>query len=300
MTELQFIERYTRCPLCQSLAIQLSFKWKTYGHLLTWDRCTECGIVFQNPRLTVETIASLYTSTSYFGTNASDRSSGYVDFVENDSVRRSQSIKRLAKILEVSPKTTGKLLDVGSASGFFGAVAKENGFDVTCVEPSASLAEFGSSNYGLKFEVKTIDDCNFPPESFDVITLWGTDSHFLHPSQSFEKLFSFLKPGGTFAMSYQDFSHWIRKFFPNIKKSWNVMYNFDESSIEYMLKKHNLEIAYCELEWQTVSIDHILRVVRFPSFSGLQRLNLTVPAISFRVLIAKKPVTLLNEKVSFT
>lgn len=288
MLELTFIEVYKNCPLCKSSALQFSFKWITFNQELHWDQCTKCGIVFQNPRLTAESIASLYSATNYFGNNASDTNSGYMNFEENDSVRRLQSKKRLKKLLRFGSNAQRKLLDVGSASGFFGAVAKESGFYVTCVEPSTALAEFGIKNYGLKFETKTIDECDFPAESFDIITLWGTDSHFLNPDDSFERLLSFLKPGGIFAMTYQDFSHWIRKFFPNIKKSWNVMYNFDDSSVEYMLKKNKLEILTRELEWQTVSVDHILRVVRFHSIPGLHRVNLTLPAISFRLLIAKK------------
>ena len=46
---------------------------------------------------------------------------------------------------------SGRLLDVGSASGFFAVAARSRGFDVTCLEPATTLASYGRDEYGLDF-----------------------------------------------------------------------------------------------------------------------------------------------------
>jgi SAM-dependent methyltransferase len=283
-----FIDRYEQCPLCGSTQLTADFTFDINGAHLTWDRCSECRLVFQNPRLTEESIRSLYASTSYFGSNASNRLSGYVDYVKNDPMRIIQSRSRVAQIQKISGIKGGRLLDIGSASGFFGVAAREAGFEVTCLEPDAQLSEYGRTQYGLDFWCDTFDSCNIEPNSFDAITLWGTDSHFMHPLHSFEKIAEVLKTDGVLAMNYQNFDHVIRQVFPRIKVGWNVMYNFSDRSFDVLLRKLGLTLIYRGLEWQTVSVDHLFRVVRWKQPPAFRKGFLTLPAVSFPLVIAVK------------
>jgi len=202
-----------RCPLCDSGEITSAHAVDVGGTRLTWDRCKDCNLVFQNPRLAESAISALYGSQNYFGRECSGISAAYADYVRYDPIRIKQGRRRMRRIVDVAGVHGGRLLDVGSASGFFGVAAREAGFDVTCIEPDADLASYGSREYGLTFLVNILENCSLGCERYDVVTVWGTNSVLLHPLRSFEQLVASLKPDGVLAMNTQDFDHWIRRIF---------------------------------------------------------------------------------------
>ena len=119
------------------------------------------------------------------GYTASEKA-GYDQFTRHDSIRIAQSRRRIARIMKLTSVAGGHLLDVGSASGFFGVATREVGFDVTCVEPDKEFAAFGREKYGLTFLDRPLEHCFLQAASFDVVTVWGTDGVLLHPLHSFQ------------------------------------------------------------------------------------------------------------------
>jgi SAM-dependent methyltransferase len=255
---------------------------------LTWDRCIDCSLVFQNPRLDATAIATLYRSQDYFGRRCPSYSAAYVDYVRYDRARIEQGRRRMRRIVEISGIRGGRLLDVGSASGFFGVAARERGFDVTCIEPDVDLASYGRKAYGLTFLADTLENCSLEPECYEVITVWGASSVLLHPLRSFEQLVRALKPGGVLAMTTQDFDHWIRRIFPRLMIGWNVMFNLSSRSLDLLIRKLGLRLLYRRLEWQIVAVDHIFRVLRVRAPAAARFGVIAVPAVSFPLIIARK------------
>jgi SAM-dependent methyltransferase len=255
---------------------------------LTWDRCEDCGLIFQNPRLTERTIRDLYSIRDYFGRQSATSSTAYVDYIRYDPIRIEQSRRRLARIVNITGIRRGRLLDLGSASGFFAVAAREAGFEVTCVEPDAELAAYGRERYGLTFMATTLETCCIEREQYEVVTLWGADSCLLHPLHSFQKLVGALRPGGVLAMTSQDFDHWIRRIFPRTKTGWNIMFNLSHRSLDVLLQKLGLTLVYRGLEWQTVTVDHALRVLRIPLPSFFRHGVVRVPAVSIPLIVARK------------
>ena len=288
ISDSSFIDRYLRCPLCESSQLEPAHGYDLRGFRLTWDRCRDCSLVFQNPRFAEHALHELYNINDYFGRQSSGRSATYVDYVRYDPIRIKQSRKRIARVIDLGGIRRGRLLDVGSASGFFGVAAQEAGFEVTCIEPDTELASYGRQHYGLNFLVNTLEDCSLGHEQFDVVTLWGTNSVLLHPLHSFEKLIAALKPGGVLAMNSQDFDHWIRWFFPRLMTGWNVMFNLSTRSLDVLMQKLGLTLVHYGPEWQTVAVDHIFRVLRLPAPALFRRGIVTVPAVSFALVVARK------------
>ena len=89
-------------------------------------------------------------------------------------------------------------------------------------------------------------------------------------------------------MNSQDFNHWIRLFFPQLMTGWNVIFNLSEQSENVLMQKLGLTVLYRGLEWQTVSVDHIFRVLRLPVPASFRRGTVRVPAVSFPLIIAQK------------
>jgi SAM-dependent methyltransferase len=282
---MSFEQRYRLCPLCGSHILTPEWSSTFMDLALSWDRCGQCRLVFQNPRLSDATIRRLYRESSYFG---GARQSAYSGYVQHDAMRVAQSHRRLDLIAKKSGVRSGRLLDVGSATGFFGVAARERGFAVTSVEPDPDMSAYGREHYGLDMRTATVEECTFELDSFDIITCWGTDSHFAHPLESFHHLIAPLKADGVFVMNYQDFDHWLRLIFPGMKKSWNVMYNFTDRSFDRLLEKLKLDVVWRGLEWQSTYLDHICRVLHLPTPKLMGPFHFTVPVVSFRVVVARR------------
>jgi hypothetical protein len=284
-----FIDPYDCCPLCGCSTFADAYVFDIKEIRIRCSRCINCGLVFQNPRLSDDALRKLYAETDYFGLRSNDNRMGaYADFLRYDPMRIKQGRRRIARIVSLTGLTGGRLLDVGSASGFFGVAARDTGFEVTCIEPDVELAKLGHERYGLTFMAKPMEECVLEPGGYDIVTAWGTESLFLHPVRSIQKLVAALRPGGILALTYQAYNHWIRSFFPNLMHGWNIIYNHTDKSFGIMLRKVGMDMVASELEWQTVTIDHFGRVLRMKTPEWMRHAIVRLPAISMRFVVARK------------
>lgn len=86
-------------------------------------------------------------------------------------------LKNMSKFLRAIQKykSSGKLLDVGCALGFFVELATQHGFEAYGLDPSAfAISEAKQNLKGLAkhFQQGTLPSANFKKNSFDVITLF--------------------------------------------------------------------------------------------------------------------------------
>lgn len=281
----EFCDIRASCPLCCSTKLSREFNLNFCETNLSWDRCETCSLVFQNPQLSRAGLIALYKASSYFGGNSL---SAYDDYTRYDTGRIAQSHRRLALIRSRAGISGGALLDIGSASGFFGYAAKQRGFDVTCVEPDDVMCDFGRSRYGLDMRADTLETFDAGGRLFDIVTLWGTDSHFENPLEGFRKINSMLKPSGILAMNYQNFDHPIRSFFPGIKQSWNSSYNLSAKSIQILMDKSGFAIRSSRTEWQQTTLGHIARGARVKIPQAMKGIQIRVYAISFNFVLAER------------
>lgn len=292
MTILSFDAPFSNCPVCASADLEAGFLLDFMDITLRWSHCRACDLTFQNPRLSEESIRWCYANTDYWGEKGGSAHAAYSQYLAFERLRLQDSRRRLRVIGKIAGKTTGNLLDIGSATGFTGCAAKEAGFSVTCLEPSEEMAAYGKVTYGLAYIVDTFESAALPRNAYDVVTLFGTDSHFLDPFESFKKLASILKEGGVVALTYQDFSHAIRRLFPGIKQSWNAIYNLSDRSFVHLMDKAGLEVIYFRpFEWRMTHVSHVLLTAGLPLPGFVHRspwLILPVPSISYRFVIVRR------------
>src|SRR5215510_2560011 len=126
---------YTLCPICGSAGISKVFKVKdntVSQEYFDIYHCSNCQVRFtQNPPSEAY-IGEYYRSEDYI--SHSDTSKGAVNRLYR--LVRNFAIAQKKKLIE---KTTGlsggRLLDVGSGTGYFAGVMKEAGWEVTALEP---------------------------------------------------------------------------------------------------------------------------------------------------------------------
>ena len=118
----------------------------------------------------------------------------YVDYRKKSLEREASRIRRLMP-------NGGRLLDVGTASGFFLRQFQEDReWQVEGVEPSKVSVEFARQEFGLTVHEGFLADQHFPSSSYDV--LCSLDAFICHrqPREDMREFYRVLAPGGLLAI----------------------------------------------------------------------------------------------------
>lgn len=118
-------------------------------------------------------------------------------------------IKDLQEI-EAALGGTGRLLDVGAATGYFLELARERGWAVAGVEVSTYAVGCAKEKM-LPVERGVIGTVSSAPGTFDAITLWDVFEHLNNPVETLVAARRLLRTGGILAFTTPDASSiWAR------------------------------------------------------------------------------------------
>lgn len=197
-------------------------------------KCSECGLVFLNPRPDKQEITRYYPDS-------------YVPYNPESEIL--SSLKKLAwrverKIIQDLLPSKGVILEIGSGRGDFLDYLK-NGFDLYGLEMDAVAAQRARDLYKLTIWNETIE--NFDPTShkFNLIILRYVLEHLQSPSTAFLKMKKMLKPQGYVYFSIPNIDSWEFRIF---KKYWHGLdiprhfYFFNKDSIEKYAQKFGFKI----------------------------------------------------------
>ena len=175
----------------------------------TSNRCLNCGLIYLSPRPKSEAIGNYYPSN-------------YANFrppIESEKfalmrwMRQRKLTKRRRLIERFSQRTSGNLLDVGSATGLFLNEMAQSGWRVSGVEPDLHAAELARSYFNLDVFAGLFRDAPLQPNSFDVITFWDVIEHTYSPRKELEFAANLMRPGGLLTLSIPNWNSEERKIF---------------------------------------------------------------------------------------
>ncbi len=279
-----FAERQTSCPICahSQLARDLTLS-RGDGVRLSWSKCKKCGFTFMNPRLLPSEMRKVYASADYWNNAV------YKNYLDGEPTRVKNAMNRFRFCARYIP-ASGALLDIGCSTGFFAAVAHRHGYRVVGIDPAQDMVEYGRRVYGIDLRAQTVEECEFEDGRFDVVSLWGADSQFFDVRASFQRIARWIKPGGWLLLTYQDYDHWIRKFFPKIKQGVNVYYNFTSDSFGRLMRQMNMNIIVHKTDVQITEFHKITRTIKFgvQLLAPLDRFEVKIPTISYKLVVARK------------
>ena len=276
-----FAEPYRKCPLCFDGRVKGDFSLTFGEHTLRWYQCQACGFTFMNPRLLPELMYVVYTTPEYW-------QAAYRDYLAGESVRVENGRLRFDLCAPYVPRA-GRLLDLACATGSFTAVAAARGYEVVGVDMNAELVQFGKERYGLDLRVSRVEDCDFPPSSFDVVSMWGLDCHFFDFRSTYAKIVGWLRPGGCIMIAYQDYGHWIRWLFPTIKQEPNAYYNFTRESFTRLMRQLGMEIVLHRTGRQVTQIHRITSSLKLGiSLPVISDWKVRIPTPSYLLAVARK------------
>lgn len=186
------------CSVCLAKEVASAFKVNDYQ----LSRCMKCGHLFVSDPINPKALESIYQK-GYYGTNKANAPSetiGYTDYMGNAD-RRMNGFRHSLAGIERLTGYRGDLLDYGCAVGLFVKVAKEAGWNARGYERSQWAVQYGREVLGLDIECADGALNPFPPQSFDVVTLWDVLEHLEHPRQILNMVHEWLRPGGLIVMN---------------------------------------------------------------------------------------------------
>ena len=195
MVKEQATRMITRCPLCSGTALKkLPFEYWYQHEPFPGCRCNDCDLVFLSVQPDRETFDEMY-GEHYFESDYRCGSAPAAYF-STEAPFALEAASALKLVRELTAKTTGRLLEIGCAGGWFLKAAREAGWKVKGVEISREATEFAQTKLGLEVFCGSLSEAAFPPQSFDVVYMADVLEHIPDPVSFAIELRRIIAPGG--------------------------------------------------------------------------------------------------------
>lgn len=224
-----------KCILCdQKEREQILYQAKWTIH-----RCRSCGLGVLDPRPNADELSELYQK-DYF----EDQYDRGLEIGSHELKRRlSQETHRIRFFRRL--KKRGRILDIGCGMGYFLAACRSFGYDVEGMDISSYSAAYVQDQLGIPVTVGTIENISFPPDSFDVVTLWHFLEHTPDPRLYLSKCRQWLKPTGLVVIDVPNYTGTDARLSGANWIGWQPpyhLYHFTPATLERLLTKHHFSV----------------------------------------------------------
>lgn len=223
------------------------------GISTTIVKCKKCSLIFSNPIPIPSNISNHYgvPPENYWKD----------DYFKIDSNYFKTEIKIANNLLRLIENR--KALDIGAGIGKCMVSLNNAGFDTYGIEPSSPFYQRAIDIMKIsseKLKLCSIENADYPENTFDFITFGAVLEHLYNPSESLKKAMIWLKPGGIIHAEIPS-SRWLTNkiinllyklrgldYVANISPMHTPyhLYEFDIESFKFNAKKNGYEVAYHE------------------------------------------------------
>lgn len=220
------------CALCGGTATRPYLQ--KFGYSLV--KCTDCSLVYCNPRLTSAETDKRYNSEyfwkEYLPSVIPPGGAEDVDFLD--------SRFKTALDLLADGRPPSRMLEIGTGAGFFLKAAVRFGFDAYGLELSTEASEYARTRLGLRVLQTAAEEMPFEPRYFDAAAMFEVIEHLRDPLRVVRAAHRALKPGGRFIVSTPNLGALSRLM---LGSEWAVLspaehlYYFTETTLRTMLQK---------------------------------------------------------------
>ena len=228
------------CNLCGGEDVAVLSSISRSGKSLRTVICKSCGLVWSDPR--PHDTRKFYEEeyrVAYKRTYAPKPK--HVVRAGNVALSRFKKIEQLFS-------GSKAILDVGTGGGEFAYLLQLLRHKVSGVEPNRGYADYSIKEYGLMVQVGFVQDSTFPPEAFDVTTIWHVLEHTENPGAVLAQLRSGLKPDGILVVEVPN----VEATCQSPKSTFHEahLYNFNVATLGRLAEKSGLQEA-----WHAISDD---------------------------------------------
>jgi 2-polyprenyl-3-methyl-5-hydroxy-6-metoxy-1,4-benzoquinol methylase len=233
-------------------------------------RCRRCGLMYVNPRLSMDELRELYNAQKISDTSYYERTA------KDDAVSFAKRLKLIER-----HRAPGRLLDIGCGPGTFLALAVQRGWKARGIDVNSTSVERCKAA-GLDAIAGTFPHPELAGEKFDAIVLNDVLEHLPEPRAALAAVREMLAPGGVMFVSTPDVGSAVARLarvrWLHLKPVEHLTY-FDRVTLRRLLDETGFEVVHCASIGRVRSLALIL-----------ERLDAYSPAISKlgRALIPKR------------
>ncbi len=201
-------------------------------------RCSNCQLLFTNPRPAPHAIAPYYQSQHYI--SHAHKWVSPIDMVYRWA-RRYMLSKKRRWLEQLQPKKK-VLLDVGCGIGSFLTYTRNHGWEVCGVEPNEKARTL-SHQKGLKVYEHLKD---IPESLFQVITLWHALEHMHDLKGTMQTLIQLLPKKGHLIIAVPNAKSWDASNYQTHWAGYDVprhLYHFNQSNIQHLARRFKLKLV---------------------------------------------------------
>jgi SAM-dependent methyltransferase len=192
-----------------------------------------CGFLITTPQPPSEDLASYYESEDYISHSSTQK--GLVPFLYG--LVQHWSLKNKKSLVSKLSKQKGRLLDIGAGTGAFCETIKQNGWDVSGVEPNKKARTIAAQRQLSLLE--NIDD--FQDQKFDVITLWHVLEHLPDLEKTIIKIEKLLSPKGFLIVAVPNYKSFDAKYYKQFWAAYDTprhLWHFSQKSMTCLFSKN--------------------------------------------------------------
>lgn len=234
-----------KCDLCSSNnnTLLLQARDYRYGHpeMFNIVKCNNCGLIYINPRPTIEAISKFYEE----------------DYTPEDNLKVLPSLETsrwkisLKKVWhringqyidEIITRAKGKVLDVGCGDGYLLLPLKQKGCEVFGVEINRKSVKI-CRRMGLEVFCGTLEDAKFLDDFFDTVIMSQVLEHLPSPKVSLREIFRILKLGGKVFIYCPNVESYLSDFFGKYWHGWHIPFHF-HGFTEETIRKFGEKIGF--------------------------------------------------------
>ncbi|WP_029904239.1 class I SAM-dependent methyltransferase [Prevotella sp. 10(H)] len=232
------------CPVCGSTDFIPFLSCKDYlatEEVFDIELCNSCGFAITQDFPSEDEIGRYYDAPEYV--SHSDTQKGIINILYHWA--RRLALKSKSKIvMRYASKKTGKLLDIGSGTGYFLNRMKSLKWIVTGIEKSEAACKYAKS----KFDI----DCqhseylyDISEKTKDVITMWHVLEHLEHLNRVMEHLGKILKDDGIAVIALPNKDSFDAAHYKQYWAAYDVprhLWHFSPADFEHLARRHHFEL----------------------------------------------------------
>ncbi len=244
-------------------------------------KCNCCGLVYLNPRPTIQSIAAYYPPEYYYLTMP-NRINPHPKTIKSRLVNRFakagqyERIKSIERFYSLNNKI--KVLDLGCGNGnFLYTLREKRGCQGIGVELDPEMAEFCRVQLDLDVREGTLLNSAFEDRYFDVVTMWHYLEHEFNPITTLNEVKRILKSDGLLVIELPTIDSLGAKLF---KSRWfpleipRHVIHYSTKSIKQVLNKVGFKVKKIKHSPFPGSVGSLLYLLGFSAKGLFKNSNL--------------------------
>lgn len=243
---------HVKCEICGADDYVVVGKRGLHGEKVNNVLCRKCGLVYVNPRMGEEDTAAFYR-TQYKELYGSDK-------VPTDELMRRRDVHAAHRLEFLSRNAEipggGSVLEIGCGSGNFLGLLKQHDCQCFGIEPSLGDAEMARNRLGITVYTEVFEKVEFEENKFDLIALFQTLEHIMHPVDSLRRMGRLLKDDGILYIEVPNtYSNYRRLYFrPDHYFRSAHPFSFSMNTLNVMLVKAGFSVIARETQPQILQV----------------------------------------------